>query len=309
MAALAKNETTLEAIKDLLSRIPNLKQLIEEAEKPPVVEIAETAYIYNGYGIDVTLTHLGLDYKVPAGEYLQINGMPEYKEIDPQRSRPGAIEWFNIPLKGEFIAHELVNKHGFDTHGMAVFTETERDRETGTEGVPRDVKDRADQAGRLYWIQRIEEFKVNRSKAQAGIAGYKINPDPNLYKMMSQYSPDDVHFVQASKQRLDRLTEDAAMDRHELSEALKTIALALGRNLPVKEPKTPEPTPAPPVLSLTERAAVVGVRRLPHEKDAVFEARVKNAEEALAEKAIMAAQVESQNPGAQAVITEEPTVG
>ncbi len=285
----------MESLKDLIAKVPNLRELLDEAEKPPVTVVAETAYIYNGYGLDVILTHLGFDYKVPAGEVLTVEGMPDYKEVDPQRSRPGAIEWYNLPMKGEFIAHELVNKHGFDVHGLAVFTELE----DGT--VPSGIKSVADEAGKMYWKFRIEQFKVNRSKAQAGIAGYKINPDPNLYKMLALYSPDDAHFVQHSQARADQMAEDNAKTNRDLASALTMIAKALGKKTVEVEPLSDAVVPVVEPPTLAERASLVGVRRMPHEKDAVFEARVRNAEELAAEKVALAAQVASQTP--------EPTVG
>lgn len=275
-----KGETTIEAIRALIAKIPNLKHLIEEAEKPKETVVAETAYIYNGYGVDVVLMHVGIEYPCKAYEITTIYGMPDYKEIDPQRSRPDAIEWFHLPMKGEFIAHELVNKQDFDKRGMAVFTTMEWDEDAQADVVPRHVKDAADERGHRYWTSRIEEFKVNRKKAESGIAGYKINPDENLYTKMKELSPDDVHFAQGSQKRIDQLIAGSIEDRGQLADAIRMLAeiargnraepVMLNLNTIVEEPRIP---------SISERAKVVACTRRPHESDTVFEARIMALEQ------------------------------
>lgn len=297
----------------MLLKIPNLKQLIEEAEKPKETVIAETAYIYNGYGVDLTLMHLGIEYPCKAYEVTTVYGMPDYKEIDPQRSRPDAIEWFHIPLKGEFIAHELVNKHGFDSHGLTVFTELEWNDELERETVPRHVKDAADEKGRIYWIGKIEEFKVNRKKAESGVAGYKINPDPNLYYKMKEYSPDDVHFAQTNQKRIDQLIAGSIEDRSVLAEAIKMLAeIAQGQGRRNSEPialNLNAPLPVPYQLSVSERAKAVDCRRRPHESDTVFEARIEQLEDMKARAEAAMRQQEADAAAAVAAEAEESTEG
>lgn len=292
-----------------MQKIPNIKQLIEEAEKPKETVVAETAYIYNGYGVDVVLMHLGIEYPCKAYEISTIHGMPDYKEIDPSRSRPDAIEWYQIPLKGEFIAHELVNKQDWDKRGMAVFTNMEWDEEAQAEVVPRHVKDAADERGHRYWTSRIEEFKVNRKKAESGIAGYKINPDENLYNKMKELSPDDVHFAQGSQKRIDQLIAGSIEDRGQLADAIRMLAeiaqgqgrraqepISLNLTLPVEEPRIP---------SISERARAVACSRRPHESDTVFEARIVALEQMKARTEAAEAQARKDAETAQAAAAGE----
>lgn len=301
--ATQKGETTIEAIRALIQKIPNIRQLIEEAEKPKETVIAETAYIYNGYGVDVVLMHLGIEYPCKANDVTTIHGMPDYKEIDPSRSRPDAIEWYHLPLKGEFIAHELVNKQDFDKRGMSVFTEMEWDEDAQAHVVPRHVKDAADERGHRYWTARIEEFKVNRKKAESGIAGYKINPDENLYSKMKDLSPDDVHFAQSSQKRINQIMDGVLEDRGQLADAIRMLAeiargqarpnepISLNLNVPVEEPRIP---------SISERAKAVACSRRPHESDTVFEARIVALENMKARTEAAEAQARKDAEAAQA---------
>lgn len=182
---------TLEAVKELLNKIPNLKELIREAEAPKVRTWADTAWIYNGCE-DRILTHLGIDYTVKRGELTKISGMPNYREIDQGKSSGEEIVWTPIPLTGEFIACELIYEHGLHEQGMTALTEPM---------ISDSERNRCDEVAKRYKLQRIEQFKVHRDKARAGIIGYKINPDKRVYDWMLEYTPDDAMFAEQSRNR------------------------------------------------------------------------------------------------------------
>lgn len=314
----AKIEATLDAIKDLLRKIPNLPELIEEARKEPPTVIAETAYIYNGYGCDQTLMHLGIEYPCRANEVTTIYGMPDYKEIDQARSRPDAIEWFNLPMRGETIAHELVTKQEFNKLGFTVFTKLEWNEELQIDTVPVHIKARADELGRMYWTNKIEQFKVNRKKAEAGYAGFKSSPDPNLYQMMKLYSPDDVHFTQASNKRIDELVDRQLNSGDQLAKAVAMIADLLGalsgkrsENITINMAPPTVSEAEPYVPSISERAKAMGINRRPHEKDTVYEVRIVEAEKRKARVDAEAAQLladEQARASMEAADTEEEMI-
>lgn len=180
---------TLDAVKELLAKFPDLPQVIKQAQTPKLREWADTAYIYNGFD-DITLCHLGFEYHLKQGELTAIEGKPDYKEIDQGKSTGQEIIWQNLPMKGEFIAGELIYEHDFHHKGFGVFTTPE---------ITDEQKRELDERGRLTIIKRIEEFKLGRDKAKAGIQGYKINPDPSMYRWMQKYSPDDAMFVESKK--------------------------------------------------------------------------------------------------------------
>lgn len=179
----------MEMVKELLAKMPELPSLIREAQKPPVKSLAETAYIYNGFD-DITLCHLGMEYHLPFQKVTAIHGMPDYREVDQFKSNGQEIAWIHIPIKGESIAIELINEHGFNELGFAVILTPE---------ISDEERRKCDQLADAYKRKRIEEFKVHRDKARAGIVGYKINPDPSVYRWMQVYSPDDAMFAEHSR--------------------------------------------------------------------------------------------------------------
>lgn len=183
---------TLDQVKELLKRVPNLKQMVEEAEKPREHKIAETAYIYNAYG-DLDLQYLGVYmFHLPVGEATRIDAK-EHREVDHGKSVDGNMVWTNIHLPGESIAREIIESQsrGYNKKGCEVFL--------GGPDVPKAVRERCEESARRHILAEIAQFKVNREKAKAGTPGYKIKPDGRVYSWMERYSPDDEVFAEQSQ--------------------------------------------------------------------------------------------------------------
>lgn len=255
---------TVEAVKELLAKIPNLKELIKEAEAPKVRTWSDTAWIYNGCE-DRILTHLGIDYTIKRGELTKINSLANYKEIDQGKSTGDEVVWTPVPMTGEFIACELIYEHGFHEQGFMVLTEptiSEADRR------------RCDDLARRYKLQRIEQFKIHRDKARAGIVGYKINPDKRVYDWMLEYTPDDAMFAEQSRNR-DSSSQIAA--------AIEMLTrLVAGQQRAVSPASAPaEEPPASPTVTLPATLPVFSQEyfskrpaRRPLEKPEVYAARM-----------------------------------
>lgn len=214
----------MDLVKELLAKMPDLPNLLKEAVKPAVRSLAETAYIYNGFD-DITLCHLGIEYHLPFQEVTTIHGMPDYREIDQFLSSGQEIVWKHIPIKGESIAHELIVEHGFHELGFAVIFTPEIDAAE---------KRKCDDAAEAYKRKRIEEFKVHRDKARAGIVGYKINPDPSIYRWMTVYSPDDAMFAEHS-----RLTHSSQQIAAAIELLTRVVAGQAAVAAPVSAPTVP----------------------------------------------------------------------
>jgi hypothetical protein len=150
----------------------------------------ETAYIYNGFG-DITLPYLGAyTYHIPYGEVTRIDAV-EHREVDQSKSFDGNSVYMAIHLPGESIARELIETRKFNQKGCAVFFD-------GPD-VSAALKEKCDAEGERFILGEIEAFKVNREKAKAGTAGYKIKPDHMVYEWMRKYTPDDEVFASQSE--------------------------------------------------------------------------------------------------------------
>ncbi len=174
-----------EVVRELTAKIPNIEELVREAKKAPDTPVADTAYIYNGYD-DLTLDYLGrYKYELKRGQVTRIDPLPNHKEINQNDSNGAEVKWRLIPLKGESIAREIIETRGFNERGIFVSTDPR---------IGQRMKDEADATGRAWILTQIEAFKVGRDKARAGIAGYKLKPDPSVYRWMQQFTPDDELF-------------------------------------------------------------------------------------------------------------------
>jgi hypothetical protein len=279
--------TTLEHVKELLAKVPNLPQLIDEAKKPEVRTWAQTAWIYNGFD-DITLYHMGFPYELKRGQLTKIEGKPDYKEIDQGKSSGQSIVWQVIPLTGEFIAGELIYEHGFHDMGFTVITKPVIDDAE---------KARCDETGKIYKLRRIEEFKVNRDKARAGIQGYKINPDPTVYRWLKEYSPDDTLFAETKK----------TDSNNAIAEAIALLTrLVAGQQtaVPVPAIDTVAGAPEPPAAE-TVTVDMPTLKRKPLETDEQLKIRT---EKWLAEKAKVEANREAgiKWVGSKITNTKEP---
>jgi hypothetical protein len=150
----------------------------------------ETAYIYNGFG-DITLPYLGAyTYHIPYGEVTRIDAV-EHREVDQSKSFDGNSVYMAIHLPGESIARELIETRKFNQKGCAVFFD-------GPD-VSAALKEKCDTDGERFQLGEIEAFKVNREKAKAGTAGFKIKPDERVYEWMQKHTPDDEVFASQSE--------------------------------------------------------------------------------------------------------------
>lgn len=258
--------TIIEELKDVLKAagldISQLKGAIAEAEKPVIRTIADTAWIYNGYA-DITLHHVGIPYFLKAGEVTRIDGLPDYQEVDQNTSSGKDLNYRPMPLKGEYIAREMIDNRKFGDYGFVVFTD-------GPEIKP-EVKAAADERAIQHKKQAIEQFKIGREKAKSGTAGYKINPDPQIYQWMKQYSPDDPMFAEQS-------TKTEA--NNEIARAIAMMAQLLGAQ---QQPKTEAVTvnTATPVVSesqSTEESKSEKPKRKPFESKEDYAKRLAEME-------------------------------
>ena len=150
----------------------------------------ETAYIYNGFG-DLSLPYLGAyTYEIPYGEVTTISSV-EHREVDQSKSFDGNSVYMAIHLPGESIARELIETRKFNQKGCAVFFDGPK--------ISDELKQKCDSEGERFILGEIEAFKINREKAKAGTAGYKIKPDHMIYDWMRKYTPDDEVFASQSE--------------------------------------------------------------------------------------------------------------
>lgn len=233
--------------------------MIKEAQKPAVREWSDTAWIYNGFD-DIELYHVGRPYLLKQGELTKIEGRPEYREIDQTKSSGSEIVWQNLPMKGEFIAGELIYEHGFHQMGFTVLT---------TDKISNEEKRRCDDTGKQYKLKRIEEFKVHRDKARAGIVGYKINPDPTVYRWMQQYAPDDAMFAEQATRT------DSSKSVAEAISLLTRLMIAngIGNSTNMAVTANPAPVPEPQTVEAPHPGGMP--RRKPLETNESFRARME----------------------------------
>ncbi len=176
----------IDAVRDLARQVPNLGDLVREATAEKIKPPAEVAYIYNGFD-DLNLQYLGrYQFILPRHKVTRIDAKPEHREKNENDSDAKHTEYRLIPLAGESIAREIIENRGLQERGLVVFLDGPN--------VPKALKEEADEAGKRHILTQIEAFKVGRDKARAGIAGYKIKPDPSVYKWMQEYNPDDELF-------------------------------------------------------------------------------------------------------------------
>ncbi len=215
------------AVKELLQKVPNIEQVIQEVKKQPAKPLADVAYVYNGYD-DVTLKHLGMyEYHFPYGKVTRVGPLPEHREKNAGESVGREVVFQTIPLKGESIARELIEVRGYAKKGMWVFV-------NGTGKVPDEIKAQCDSDGERHARTEIERFKVGREKAKAGTPGYRMKPDARIYSWMKRYSPDDELFAEQSRR------SDTAQTTARALAQLTEIAKALA------ERTTGEVVPEPP---------------------------------------------------------------
>jgi hypothetical protein len=212
----------------------------------------ETAYIYNGYS-KITLPYLGAyTYEIPYREVTTIRSV-EHKEVDQSKSFDGNSVYVAMHLPGESIARELIETRKFNQKGCAVFFD-------GPD-VPSALKDKCDSEGLRHALGEIQAFKVNREKAKAGTAGFKIKPDRMILEWMEIHTPDDEVFASQS-QKTDSAAQTAfalqqmsetnskltdivvsikAAERLEMTR--KDVAAKYQRQEPLPEPVVEEPVP------------------------------------------------------------------
>lgn len=251
----------LQAVRELLEKMPTLPALIAEVQKPVVRTWAETAWIWNAFD-DVTLYHVGMAYELKCNQLTKIPALNDYREIDQAKSTGSDVVWTTIQMSGEFIAGELIYEHGLHDRGFMVLTEPH---------IPAEQKTRCEETAKQFKLTRIEEFKVHRDKARAGIVGYKINPDPSIYRWMQVYSPDDPMFAEQHRK---------SDTNSQLASAIELLTrLVSGQQQgTVTAANTPPPEP-----SAAETGAEGRPRRKPFESTLDYNKRVDQwkAEQAL----------------------------
>lgn len=227
MSKVAENEV-IETLRVLSTKMPNLAELVARATAPIEKRLEETAYVYNGYA-DKTLVYLGaFEYFIPFGKVTKIDGKPEYREPNQQKSAKGQIVWETIPMKGESIAREIIENRKYNELGIVVFTETPAvDKETGDFIAPKELKKVADEIGRIARLSAIQAFRIGREKAKSGIAGHPMRPPDHLIPWLSEYAPDDEFFANQST-KTDQMTV--------LTNAFSMMAEMFSRIVP-KSPK------------------------------------------------------------------------
>lgn len=223
--------TTLEAVRELLAKIPDLPALVKEASAPPVKILADNVWVYNAFDT-ITLNHLGIPYTFEQGKATMVKGNPDYWEIDQTKSEGQDIVRQVIPMKGEFIARAMIDERKYDEKGlMVIFTPK-----------PTDVQKSECETKALTHIRtQIEAFKIHRERARAGTVGYKVVPDPAVYKWMQKYSPDDSMFADNSQNRNsgDRVAEAIAL----LTKLVTGQLAAPAATAPTEAPSSVPPNP------------------------------------------------------------------
>ena len=195
--------TLTETLRELAAKV-DIRAAVNEALNPAPVPLADVAYIYNGYD-DLELLHCGqYVYKLPYQQVTKVDSKLDHKEVDPGNSLPGNVAYKLYPMKGESIAREIIENRGFQDRGVFVFTDMKE--------LPK-IKEAADEIGTRFKQTEIERFKVGRDKARAGQGGYKLKPDPNIYRWMKQYNPDDEMFGDGSKKSEAASASAASFDK------------------------------------------------------------------------------------------------
>lgn len=256
--------STLDLVRDMLKQIPALPDLLKQAQAPPVTVVADTAYIYNAF-YDITLTHLGIDYFLKKGEITKIDGKPDYKEIDQHSSAGSDIVWRNIPLKGEFIAREMVDLHGIDKWGLQVLTEPK---------IGVNLKREVDERAKAHIFKKIEEYKMGRERSRNGAKGYKTIPDAMVYHFMREYTPDDPIFAEQHQK------SDVAAD---MANAVKLLTQLWAKQQmappapAAEQPQAVTANPIAPTLPQIVDSGFVAPRRRPLEPPEDYARRVEEA--------------------------------
>ena len=203
------------AVKELIDKVPTIEEVIREQKKAPSRPYADTAYVYNGFG-DITLQFAGqYFYELPFGKVTKIGPLPEHKERNDFESRGSEVIYTTIPLKGESIAREIIETRGYAKKGMGVFI-------NGTGIVPAELKKECDSTGDRFARTEVERFKVGREKAKAGTAGYAMVPSTRIYDWMRKFTPDDEIFAEQSKK-----TDVAAVTAHAIDRIGAVLELLL----------------------------------------------------------------------------------
>lgn len=217
------------AIKELIAKVPNIEEEIRRVKNAAGIrQLADIAWVYNGTG-ELSLQYLGqYKYDFPFGKVTRIETLGDHKEVNEQRSVGHELVYDSHPIKGEWIARELIDNRGWGTKGFGIFFNT-------TGKVPEELKSQCDAAGERFIRTEIEKFKTNREKAKSGAPGFKIKPDATMYGWMKRYSPDDEVFADQSNR-----TQAASVTASSL-EKLTQIVSAL-----VEDRLRTNPSPAAP---------------------------------------------------------------
>ena len=268
------SSTLTATIKELLEKVPNFRDMVDEAAKPPVVEVADIAYVYNGYD-PLDLQYLGMyQYHFPFQEVTRIEARPNHREVDANNSEFLAgvkqLSWKIIPLKGESIARELIENRMFTERGMVVFLDGPT--------CPRAIKEAANQIGLDFRRKEIERFKVGRDKARARVPGYKLKPDPRVYEWMKVLCPDDPMFGEQHSQ---------TDSNSQISQAINLLTRLVSQKEAVSAPVIIQAGEGIPIGSSSTESVTIETsgalkppplpgepqKRKPLETDAQFEAR------------------------------------
>ncbi len=191
--------TILNELRELTKKFPNLAEQVVEASKPVEKPLSDVAYVYNGYE-DVNLLYLGAyRYNLKAGHVTRIDSLPNHREVDTDRTKGSSkLQFMVIPLKGEFIAKEVIERRNFGKRGIVVFTDEGGKDDPIIDGVriPEKLKADADAAGYQFKLQAIESFIIGRDKAKAGIPGNKMRADGHIFEWMKKFRSDDEMFAE-----------------------------------------------------------------------------------------------------------------
>ncbi len=189
----------LEELRELTKKFPTLAEQVVEATKPVEKPLADVVYVYNGYA-DLNLLYLGAyRFNLKAGHVTRIESLPNHREVDTDRTKGSSkLQYMVLPLKGESIATEVIDKRNYSKRGVMVFLEEGSKEDPLIDGVrvPAQLKAEADSRGEAFKLQAIEAFIVGRDKAKAGIAGNKMRPDAHIYEWMKQFRSDDEMFAE-----------------------------------------------------------------------------------------------------------------
>jgi len=213
------SKSVIEAIEDLVGKVPDIEQQIAQVrQKQAVKPAADIAWVYNGYG-DVTFDYLGqYKFHFPFGEVTKVSTLHDHREIVASESIGQEIVFRSHPIKGEWIARELIETRQFSDKGMAVFFNKD-----GV--VPADLKQKCDEEGYRFAMSEIERYKISREKAKAGVPGYGAKPSLRVYTLLQKYAPDDEVFAEQS-----RKTDTAKTMADAIAQLTKYVTLSEERN-------------------------------------------------------------------------------